>query len=272
MVRVKGVDFSTSGAFLKNEFYNLSIYKTSFWFNFVFTFLMMYTVGYVWRALYATNPNVSDVPLPQMITYAVLGIALEAVLHPHNGPQIYMMEQVRKGAIELDILKPIDFQFYMFSKTMGVMFVRLVFLVLPSLVIAHFLFSFQIAKIVQMLLFLISLLLSFCISFLLNFFIGLISMVTMNIKNIYFGYNALLRFFAGQMIPLWLYPSGIKYLSDILPFRGIYAIPMSIYVGDVGAFGVIGDLLFQFSWIVILLVATRLYMKYVFKRLMIQGG
>ena len=118
-----GVSMHTGMAFLRNEFYNMSIYRVSFWINLVYTFLMMYSVGYVWRALYAANPSVTGVPLPQMISYAVLGVALEAILHPRNGPQIYIMEQVRKGTIEMDIMKPIDFQFYVFAKNMGSTFI-----------------------------------------------------------------------------------------------------------------------------------------------------
>ena len=139
----RGISIHTGMAFLRNEFYNMSIYRVSFWINLFYTFLMMYSVGYVWRALYAANPNVSGVPLPQMISYAVLGVALEAILHPRNGPQIYIMEQVRKGTIEMDIMKPIDFQFYMFAKNMGSIAVRFLFLVLPSLIVAFFLFSLK---------------------------------------------------------------------------------------------------------------------------------
>ena len=128
-----GVSMRTGMAFLRNEFYNMSIYRVSFWLNFIYTFLMMYSVGYVWRALYAANPSVTGVPLPQMISYAVLGVALEAILHPRNGPQIYIMEQVRKGTIEMDIMKPIDFQFYMFAKNMGSIAVRFLLGVSQSL-------------------------------------------------------------------------------------------------------------------------------------------
>lgn len=134
----RGISIHTGMAFLRNEFYNMSIYRVSFWINLFYTFLMMYSVGYVWRALYAANHNVSGVPLPQMISYAVLGVALEAILHPRNGPQIYIMEQVRKGTIEMDIMKPIDFQFYMFAKNMGSIAVRFLFLVLPSFLLWHF--------------------------------------------------------------------------------------------------------------------------------------
>ena len=45
-----GVRLRTGAAFLRNEFFNMSIYRVSFWLNFIYTFLMMYSVGYVWRA------------------------------------------------------------------------------------------------------------------------------------------------------------------------------------------------------------------------------
>lgn len=183
----RGISIHTGMAFLRNEFYNMSIYRVSFWINLFYTFLMMYSVGYVWRALYAANPNVSGVPLPQMISYAVLGVALEAILHPRNGPQIYIMEQVRKGTIEMDIMKPIDFQFYMFAKNMGSIAVRFLFLVLPSLIVAFFLFSLKLPDLSALFGFLCSLVFSIIVSFFLNFILGLLSMITMNIRNINWG-------------------------------------------------------------------------------------
>ena len=161
----RGISIHTGMAFLRNEFYNMSIYRVSFWINLFYTFLMMYSVGYVWRALYAANPNVSGVPLPQMISYAVLGVALEAILHPRNGPQIYIMEQVRKGTIEMDIMKPIDFQFYMFAKNMGSIAVRFLFLVLPSLIVAFFLFSLKLPDLSALFGFLCSLVFSIIVRF-----------------------------------------------------------------------------------------------------------
>lgn len=267
-----GISMRTGAAFLRNEFYNTSIYRVSFWLNFIYTFLMMYSVGYVWRALYAANPSVAGVPIPQMISYAVLGVALEAILHSRNGPQIYIMEQVRKGTIEMDIMKPIDFQFYMFAKNMGSIAVRFLFLVLPSLIAAFFLFSLELPDLPAFFGFLCSLICSVIVSFFLNFILGLLSMVTMNIRNINWGYNALLRFFSGQMVPLWIFPSVLGVISDFLPFRCIYAIPMSIYIGNYVGVDMLGALVVQFIWIFILWLTSCLLMKRVFARVMIQGG
>lgn len=267
-----GMDLRTGIAFLRNEFYNISIYRVSFWLNFIYTFLMMYSVGYVWRALYAANPDVSGVPLAQMISYAVLGVALEAILHPRNGPQSYIMEQVRKGTIEMDIMKPIDFQFYMFAKNIGGILVRFLFLVLPSVLAAYFLFSLELPGLPAFFGFLCSLACSVTVSFFLNFILGLLSMVTMNIKNINWGYNAALRFFSGQMAPLWIFPGILGTVSNLLPFRCIYAIPMSIYIGNYAGPDMLGALGVQLFWILLLWVCSRLLMKQVFAKVMIQGG
>lgn len=265
-------DIKTYFAFVRNEFKDLSIYKLSFWMGFFYTFLMMYSVGYVWRSLYASNPDVTGVSLDQMISYAVLGVALEAVMHPARGPQTYIMDQVRKGSIELDILKPIDFQFQMFYKNTGNMSMRFLFMVLPSVVIAYFLFSLQLPTLINLLGFIVSLLLAFLVSFMLSFMLGLISMITMNIKNINFGYNALLRFFSGQLVPLWIFPSALQSIGNFLPFQCIYSIPMSIYIGNYVGMEICYAVGIQLFWVLFLWLLSRLLMKKAFNKLMVQGG
>lgn len=272
MKKMKSNKLKICIAFLRSEFCDLSIYRISFWFNLVYTFLMMYSVGYVWRTLYAANSKVAIVELSEMISYAVLGVALEIVMHPANGPQNYIMEQVRNGTIELDILKPIDFQFYMFVKNMGRILVRFTFLVFPSLVIAYFFFSLKLPSVIQLIGFIISLLFSLIVSFLLNFIIGILSMVTMNIRNISWGYNALLRFFSGQMVPLWIFPSILKKIGNALPFKCIYSIPISIYISNYKGAEVLGALKSQCFWIIFLIVCSRVFLYKILNKLVVQGG
>ncbi len=272
MRKNNGISLRTGAAFLRNEFYDLSIYRVSFWLNFIYTFLMMYSVGYVWKALYAADPAATGVSLSQMTSYAVLGVALESILHPARGPQTYMMEQIRKGTIEMDLIKPLDFQFYMFAKNMGSLSVRSLFLVLPSLIAAFFLFSLQLPDLSGFAGFLFSLFLAILISFFLNFMLGLLGMVTMSIKNINWGYNAILRFFSGQMVPLWIFPGILGLIGNLLPFRCIYAIPMSIYIGNYRGEAVCKALGVQLLWVLLLWAASRRLMRYVFDRVMIQGG
>ncbi len=259
-------------AFFRNEFYNVSAYKASFWMRMVYNMLMMYSVGYVWRALYASGAGNASVPLPLMITYAVLGIVLESVMHPGNGPQTYMAGQVRSGAIEMDILKPMDFQFQMLAKNMSSMLVRVGILVAPSLVLAGFLFGLQRPTALGLTGCVISLCLGMGVGFMLNFMLGLTGMLTMHIRNINWGYNATVRFFSGQMVPLWIFPGALSAAADLLPFRCLYAIPMTIYIGEAAGTDMLALLGIQVAWLAVLFVCSRLLMRHVCEKLMIQGG
>jgi len=258
-------------AFSRLEFHNISIYRGSFWMRFIFIFIMMYSMGHVWRILYYANPERMGVSLSEIVTYAVMGVALEAVLH-FGGPQYYIMDQVRRGTIEMDILKPIDFQFYMLAKHIGFVLMQFFMIVLPSLVVAYFFFGFNMPSFINGMAFLLSLFFACLITFFLKFLLGLISMVTMNIQNIMFGYNATLRFFSGQIVPLWLFPGVLGLISTYLPFRAIYAIPISLYIGRYNGVDIGLALSAQLFWVGALWLVSRLFMKYVFKRLLIQGG
>lgn len=260
-------------AFAKLEFHNASIYRISFWLRFIFVFILMYSMGYVWRALYAANPAQMGVGLYEIITYTILGIALDSVFAMGaGGPQQYIMDQVRKGAIELDILKPMDFQVYMLAKHIGYLSIQLFLVVFPSLVFAYFFFGLGLPTFVGGVTFLVSLVLACIINFFLKFILGIISMLTMNIQNIMFGFNATQRFFSGQVVPLWLFPGILGTISLYLPFRGIYAIPISLYIGRYTYSQIWEVLGIQLLWILILLLASRMLMSYVFRRLMVQGG
>ena len=266
-----GVNFKAGLAFARAEFYNASVYRMSFWLSFVYTFLMMYSVGHVWRVLYEINPERVGVGLQEMTTYAVLGIALVAVMH-REGPQFYIMEQVRTGRIELDILKPMNFLFYMMCKYVGFGLTRMLGMVLPSLVVAYFLFGFSLPTFVNGAEFLMSVALAFLVVFMLKFMMGLVSMITMNIQNIMMAYNAIQNFFGGMMVPLWLFPGILGTVSLFLPFRSIYYIPISIYIGRYEGIGLIAVLGLQLLWIFVLGLFARLLMQFVFRRMMVQGG
>lgn len=259
-------------AYVRNEYYNLCVYRSAFWMRMAYTCLMMHTVGYVWKALYASGLGTMEVGINQVITYAVLGVALDSIMNPAFGPQVYIAEQVRKGTIEIDILRPIDLQFQMFAKNIGSIVVRLCIYVVPSLVIAHHLFGLLIPGLINMSAFALSLMLAILVNFLLNFLLGLFSMMTMNIRNIIWGYNATHRFFSGQMVPLWLFPGLLGIVGKCLPFQCVYAIPMSIYISDYRDISLLSTLGVQSLWVVGLLILSRLLMKRVFTNLMIQGG
>ena len=81
------------------------------------TFLRMYGIYWLWRILYTQRPGAFGVDLNQMVTYGVLGMALEIFVW--SRPQMYISRQVKSGAIDTDLMKPLDFHFHMLARSTG---------------------------------------------------------------------------------------------------------------------------------------------------------
>lgn len=260
-------------SFTRQSFHSTAVYRMEFWLQLVTSFLMMYSVHWIWTTLYTQSPGAFGVGLEQMVTYGILGMAFETVFNPNQGPQIYMAAQVKSGAIDLDLMKPLDFHLHMLARNAGQLAFRFCTLAVPSLLAGYLLLGLQLPRsIAEGTLFCVSIVLGYLVLFSLNYLLGLLAMLTLNINSILWGYNALVRFFAGQMVPLWLFPGVIGTLAAFLPFRGIYAIPLSIYIGQLSGAAAAQAVLFQAGWVLGLTVLCRLSWAGVRQRLIVQGG
>ncbi|WP_139787158.1 ABC transporter permease [Cohnella massiliensis] len=260
-------------SFSRQAFHNTAVYRFDFWLQLVAACLMMYSVHWVWNTLYAQSPQAFGVSLRQMIAYGILGMALETVFAPGRGPQTYMAEQVKTGSIDTDLSKPLDFHFHMLARNFGETLFRFCALVVPSLLVgAAFLGLQPPPGFGNLLLFLVSLLLGYFVLFSLNFLVGTAAVLTLDIGSVSWAYNALLRFFAGQMVPFWLFPDFLEAVARCLPFQSIYYIPITIYIGKADGAAALEGILLQAGWALLLLAACRLAWNRVQSRLIVQGG
>jgi ABC-2 type transport system permease protein len=260
-------------SFARQSFHNTAVYRFDFWLQLVGTFLMMYSVYWIWKILYAQNTGAFGVSVEQMITYGALGMALETIFHPGRGPQFYMASQLKTGAIDTDLLKPLDFHVHMLARNFGELFFRFVTLSIPAVTIG--IVFLDVRPPVDALhggLFLISLLLGFLVLFSLNFLLGMLAVITLDIRSISWAYNGFVRFFSGQMVPLWLFPGFLAAAANALPFKSIYFIPISIYIGQLDTEAALQGLLFQAIWFCVLMLMGRLIWSRVHAKLVVQGG
>jgi ABC-2 type transport system permease protein len=258
-------------AFTRQAFHTTVIYRFEFWLRAASILLLMYSINWVWTILYTQRPGAFGVNLRQMVTYGVLGMAIEVIFY--TGPQYYMALQVRTGAIDTDLMKPLDFHMYMLARSLGEMLFRLCILTLPALAVGYFLFDLNLpADGATGLLFAFSLVLGYLVLFHLDFLVGTLALVTLDIHSIDWAYESLTRFFAGQMVPLWLFPGLIGALAEALPFKSIFYIPMSIYIGRFAGAAVVTAIGFQLLWLGLLILFSRWVWSRVHARLVIQGG
>jgi ABC-2 type transport system permease protein len=231
----------------------------------------MYSVYWVWKTLYTQSPGAFGVSLEQMVTYGILGMTLEIFLDV--GPEWYMATQVRTGAIDTDLMKPLDFHFHMLARSAGEMLFGLGILALPAFVIGYYLFDLRLpGDAITTLLFAVSLLFSFFVFFHISFLLGTLTVVTLDIRSISWAYYSLVSFFSGQIVPLWLFPDFLRKISELLPFQAIYYIPMSIYIKTLSGRDALQALGLQAFWAIVLVLFSRWAWSRVHARLTVQGG
>lgn len=258
-------------SFARQTFQFIVAYRFEFFMELVLTVVRMYGIYWVWRILYTQRPGAFGVDLVQMTTYGVMGMALEMFIW--SRPQWYMATQIKSGAIDTDLMKPLDFHWYMLARSIGEMFIGVGVLGLPALIIAYLFLGVQFPPDVWTgIMFVLSLVLGFLLLFHLNFILGSLAIVALDIRHISWAYFSLIRFMGGQIVPLWLFPPAIAAVAEVLPFKGTYFIPISIYIGKLTGIDAIRGLEFQLVWLVALVLVSRLSWSWAHRRLVVQGG
>jgi ABC-2 type transport system permease protein len=257
-------------SFTRQAFQLISAYRFNFFTEIFLTFLRMYSIYWVWRILYTQRPGAFGVDLGQMVTYGVLGMALEIFVW--SRPQWYMANQVKSGAIDTDLMKPVDFHLHMLARSTGETILGFL-LAVPALIVAFLVLGVNLpADLGTTLAFLISLVLGFLVLFHLNFILGSLAVLTLDIRHISWAYYSIVRFFGGQMVPLWLFPPILAAVAHVLPFQSTYFIPMSIYIGELAGADALQAIGFQVLWVVSLVLLSRLLWSWAHRRLVVQGG
>ncbi|MBL8095837.1 MAG: ABC-2 family transporter protein [Anaerolineales bacterium] len=258
-------------SFTRQAFHNTVVYRVEFWMRLLSILLAMYSIRSVWYVLYTQQPDAFGLSLGQMVTYGVLGMALHAFID--TGSEWYIATQVRTGAIDTDLLKPIDFHVHMLARNLGEMLFGLGVMALPTYAIGYFLFGLQLPPDgMAGALFIVSLFLGFLVQFHLGFLLGAVAFATLDIRSIAWAYFAVVSFFSGQVVPLWMFPDALRAVAEVLPLQAVYYIPMSIYIGTFSGPAAWSALGFQLLWAAILALCARLAWGFVHKRLTVQGG
>jgi ABC-2 type transport system permease protein len=259
--------------FARQAFTASAMYRFEFWMQLVGNLIAMYGVYWLWNTLYLQSPGDFSTSLEQMLTYAMLAMILDVILRPTNLPRYYINDAVRTGAIQMDLLRPLDFTFHLLARSTGQMIFSVLTQGLSAFLLgALFLGLRPPASLAHALLFLPSLMLAFLIGFGLSFLIGLISIYTIQAQRIAWVYYAVLRFFSGQMVPLWYFPAFLAQIATLLPFQAMVGIPLSIYIGRLSMAESVNALAVQALWAVALLVLGRWVWQQAYTRLTVQGG
>ena len=260
-------------AFAKVAFQTQIAYRLAYWITLINMFIRMFAVGAIWDILVRSRPDAVPVERGLMVTYGMLAVVIAQLLTWWNGPHMYMVERVREGTITFDLRLPIYFPVQIFARSLGDGLAKLLGFALPGYVAGLVFWDLQLpTSISSALLFLCSLSLSYILMFEFNFLLGLISFFTFRLVGIQHAYHGIVTLLSGMVVPIWLFPNFIRPIVEVLPFSGLFNIPISIYIGKLSYMNILFNLIHQLFYTLTLSIAIFIFWRKTYRNIVIQGG
>jgi ABC-2 type transport system permease protein len=232
----------------------------------------------IWRALVGQTGEADSamgvISLREMVTYVVVstGISTFVLLFVAHSPLRRLDGKIRSGAIAMDLIRPLALRASLLCEAIGSNLFEVLVVLFPLVGIGVVVFGMSFPSWRNLLFFVIALLNGFIIYFMISYVSGLLGFWYLEIWHLERFFAELVRLFSGSWIPLWFFPPFLLKLSAFLPFRLIYFVPITIYLGKTEPSETIGLILQQFAWMGILLVIEKALWARGVKKLVVQGG
>lgn len=260
--------------FLYLSFKRQTIYRSGVLFSILKAVLFLLIQIMLWTSLYRTGTSKTMFySLNEMITYQILSSIIGTFLTVMY-PMFTVQEDVNSGNIVNYISKPYDYQIQLFMSSLGQNLFAFLFTSVPLLVMALFFTEISPpASLISMFLAITVSILSIGIYFEIYYMIGLVAFWFMDRYHTIglLMVNAI-RILSGAIIPLAMFPKGLRTLVTFLPIRYGFDFPLSIYFGKLDKNEILQGLVFQLIWMFALWIFSKAVFKTSLKKLIVQGG
>jgi ABC-2 type transport system permease protein len=245
-------------------------YNAWFWVEFLRGIIAMLIMTAFWKAIYAQQPELSGLALSSTLSYVILARALGNA----NSSTAYwwIADHIAKGELELQFLRPVDFQtahLWRDACGWGLGLVRS----LPALLLGVLVFGARLPSQWEA-----------YAAFLLTFFLGGVALFFFDFAlsclvfytTHFFGLSVLREgiglFFSGALIPLDLLPEGFGNVAALTPFAQALYMPISFLSGVRSPDKLLEVVGLQLATIGLLAVFSRWLFAQAVKSLTVQGG
>lgn len=261
--------------FTRNALQTLLSYRTNVLFYFLGNILRIFVFFFLWKAIFISSGSeiLHGFTFPQMIMYLILTTSISELSGSVGND---MSDEIGSGQIAMSLIKPISFRFRIYFTSLGDTLYSFIMSGIPGLIavyiIAYIYGIFQQMTIINLFLFIISLILSLMIRMTYNFMFSLLGFVTTNMFGLWQVSKAILQLTSGAVIPLVFFPEFVRKIFSILPFASLISTPLNIFLGKFNTTQMLQAFGLQIIWIIILSIFGNILWKKVIKHLIIQGG
>lgn len=234
---------------------NTLVYRVNFLFRATFGLVPLMATLYLWRAIYASNPdnpNVAGYTLAAMTSYYLVTTVVDA-LTAVTEDDWQIAADIRDGRISQFLLKPMDYLTYrlcLFGAG------RVVYATAALLPVGLFV-ALQHPYLIgppdagHFAAFALSTLLTALLQFLLSYTMALLAFWLLEISTFVFILFAFEYVAGGHLFPLDILPAGVLAVLQFTPFPYQLYFPVSIYLGRVSGAGLLQGLVVQTAWVLI---------------------
>jgi ABC-2 type transport system permease protein len=239
------------------------VYRADFALGTLFRFLPIVTQIFLWGAIFEHSAaggksQIAGYTYQGMVAYYLLAMVARA-FSSMPGLASGIARDVRDGTVKKYLTQPIDMLGYLFWHRVAHKLVYYAVAAGPFALVFWLCRGFfpgwpdgwTIAAFVA------SLAMGFLMGFLLESLIGLISFWFLEVSSLLFIYMMINYFLSGHMLPLDLLPGALNTVIEFLPFKYLAYLPPAIMLGRYTHAELARELLVEFVWIVMLLLANR---------------
>ncbi len=262
-----------SAALVRGSIMEGLTFRTSTFVTIIGNFIYLVIVYFLWRAIYDSSPTevVNGMTFYDTMVYLVLAAAMFNFLDTFVVWDIGRSYQ--SGELVEFLVKPIDYQRFLFFSHAGNCVVSFCITFLPTFVVIYFVTHGSFALGINLVFFAVSLVLALVINFCVDFMVGTICLYTQSIWGVNIMKEVVVSLLSGATIPLAFFPEGLRQIVDLLPFQAIYHTPLHMLTGtDLTVTDYMQGILLQLFWVVAMLCFSKLFWQRSLRIMTINGG
>ncbi len=208
----------------------------------------------------------------QLITYYLLVVVISRLTNHYFDQG--MQNEIRDGSFSRYLLKPLPMPISFLAPSVGGKLFHFLFLFLPIILAIMFFMqgNINLPTFTNFLLFCVSLISAFFIQYSLSVVVTTFAFYLEQSSAFMHAKWVLENVAGGYVIPLSIYPLWAQSILNFLPFKYLYYIPASIFLGKISVGDSLLELVRSFMWVAVLLFISHSFWKNGVKKYSSAGG
>lgn len=257
--------------FARIGFMNMLAFRLRYYTGVITYFINVTVYYFIWRAVYAEEPDYAGLTFAQMVTYVAVGWVIRSMYF--NNIDSQMATDILEGKISMVMLKPISVQWSYIARAIGESAFRLLLLSAPTALVIAFIFPVgPPASLAHFGAFLVALLGSIFLVATLNFIVGSCAVSLKSILGLLRAKFWMQELLSGLLVPVTVFPAPLREISGLLPFQHIGFTPMMIYLGKLSWPEIWKAFALEWFWVVALIAFGSWFWALLSRRITIHGG